>query len=178
MNPSAVRSPTLSDISVREDASSADVSVSLYSWGWTVGFAFSCFFFLAGWNLMTTPQPLRGGGQSNWTMGLVPVIGGLWLSRVSLLLLAGRSGVRMEAGRCTVWTSVGPIRWWRGFSADDFREIEFYWTGRRGRTPAARIHTHSGKRIAVTMPDDKQRARRYLGAIRRILTSPCRHQPD
>jgi hypothetical protein len=156
-------------ISVEENPSFTGVSVSLYSWGWILALGFSSVFTWAGWKLMTEPQPLKGGGQSSWASGLLPLLGGLWLAGVGLMWLAGRTGVRNDNGRCLSWTSIGPIRWWRSFSADDFRELEFYWTGKRKRTPAARIHTHSGKRISVTMPDDKHLARRYFGAVRKVL---------
>jgi hypothetical protein len=97
--------------------------------------------------------------------GIPFLLGSLVLTGLCLFMLFGYSAVESSGGTGRVSRGIGPVRWHRRFASADVTGIEFQ--PRSGEThPSAALLFADGRRVAIGLPPDQQRATAFIAVLR------------
>ena len=124
------------------------------------------------------PAPKMNGG--NMTPGmtvfmwlfLTPFIAvGLMVLSICLSSLFGRTEVKIENTRGTLFTGVGPVGWKRNFDASQVKDVRLYESRSNNGNPSFSIllETREGKQFKLGSLLSNERRQFVLGAMRRTL---------
>jgi hypothetical protein len=124
------------------------------------------------------PAPKMNGGDMGtgsvlfmWLF-LTPFIAiGLMVLSIALSSLFGRTEVKIESTRGTLFTGVGPVGWKRQFDTSQVKDVKIYESYTKNGNPSFSIllETREGKQFKLGSLLSNERRQFMLGAMRKTL---------